>query len=118
MKENPAFSMVNDSDEDVVYGSDEDGRKPLTINLTSKDDDSDWTCIHEPQAPKSPHSSDEYAVYSFLCQLYFQRNTQAKIWLCTDAFYHRVLYSAFSYEKKHIQIKSCRIIIDLFRYGF
>ena len=41
MKENPAFSMINDSDEDVVYGSDEDGRKPLTINLTSKDDDSD-----------------------------------------------------------------------------
>ena len=42
MKDNPAFSMVNDSDEDVVYGSDEDeGRKPLTINLTSKDDDSD-----------------------------------------------------------------------------
>ena len=36
MKDNPAFSMVNDSDEDVVY---ED--KPLTINLTSKDDDSD-----------------------------------------------------------------------------
>nr|CAG4636043.1 EOG090X03I5 [Eubosmina coregoni]SVE69704.1 EOG090X03I5 [Eubosmina coregoni] len=34
MKDNPAFSMVNDSDEDVVY---ED--KPLTINLTSKDDD-------------------------------------------------------------------------------
>lgn len=41
MKDNPAFSMVNDSDEDVVYGSDDDGRKPLTINLTSKDDDSD-----------------------------------------------------------------------------
>lgn len=41
MKDNPAFSMVNDSDEDVIYGSDDDGRKPLTINLTSKDDDSD-----------------------------------------------------------------------------
>nr|CAG4643098.1 EOG090X03I5 [Ilyocryptus agilis] len=41
MKDNPAFSMVNDSDEDVVYGSDDDGRKPLTINLASKDDDSD-----------------------------------------------------------------------------
>nr|CAG4649198.1 EOG090X03I5 [Scapholeberis mucronata]SVE93522.1 EOG090X03I5 [Scapholeberis mucronata] len=41
MKDNPAFSMVNDSDEDVMYGSDDDGRKPLTINLTSKDDDSD-----------------------------------------------------------------------------
>lgn len=41
MKDNPAFSMVNDSDEDVVYGSDDDGRKPLTINFTSKDDDSD-----------------------------------------------------------------------------
>lgn len=28
-KDNPAFSMVNDSDEDVIYGSDEDSRRPL-----------------------------------------------------------------------------------------
>lgn len=41
MKDNPAFSMVNDSDEDVVYGSEDEGRKPLTISLASKDDDSD-----------------------------------------------------------------------------
>lgn len=41
MKDNPTFSMVNDSDEDVVFGEEDDGRKPLTINLTSKDDDSD-----------------------------------------------------------------------------
>lgn len=47
MKDNPAFSMVNDSDEDVVYGSDDDGRKPLTINLTSKDDDSDQNLTFE-----------------------------------------------------------------------
>lgn len=37
-KDNPAFSMINDSDEDVIYGSDEevtygsdeDSRRPLT----------------------------------------------------------------------------------------
>lgn len=28
-KDNPAFSMVNDSDEDVIYGSDDDSRRPL-----------------------------------------------------------------------------------------
>lgn len=38
-KDNPAFSMINDSDEDVIYGSDEESRKPLNINRN--DDDSD-----------------------------------------------------------------------------
>ncbi|XP_018330095.1 transmembrane protein 181 isoform X2 [Agrilus planipennis] len=38
-KDNPAFSMINDSDEDVVYGSDEESRRPLNRNRT--DDDSD-----------------------------------------------------------------------------
>ncbi|GLV41173.1 uncharacterized protein CBL_04697 [Carabus blaptoides fortunei] len=38
-KDNPAFSMINDSDEDVVYGSDEDSRRPL--NRGHNDDDSD-----------------------------------------------------------------------------
>lgn len=28
-KDNPAFSMINDSDEDVIYGSDDDSRRPL-----------------------------------------------------------------------------------------
>lgn len=28
-KDNPAFSMINDSDEDVIYGSDDESRKPL-----------------------------------------------------------------------------------------
>lgn len=28
-KDNPAFSMINDSDEDVIYGSDEESRRPL-----------------------------------------------------------------------------------------
>ncbi|KXJ79321.1 hypothetical protein RP20_CCG001258 [Aedes albopictus] len=28
-KDNPAFSMINDSDEEVVYGSDEESRRPL-----------------------------------------------------------------------------------------
>jgi hypothetical protein len=37
-KDNPAFSMINDSDEEVVYGSDEESRQPLT---RSHDDDSD-----------------------------------------------------------------------------
>lgn len=41
MKDNPAFSMVNDSDEDVVFGSEDEGSKPLAINMTAKDDDSD-----------------------------------------------------------------------------
>lgn len=30
MKDNPAFSMMNDSDEEVIYGSDEDSRRLLT----------------------------------------------------------------------------------------
>lgn len=37
MKDNPAFSMVNDSDEDVIYGSDDDTRRPL--NRGSNDND-------------------------------------------------------------------------------
>ncbi|CAG9559629.1 unnamed protein product [Danaus chrysippus] len=28
-KDNPAFSMINDSDEEVIYGSDEESRRPL-----------------------------------------------------------------------------------------
>lgn len=39
-KDNPAFSMINDSDEDVIYGSDEDSRQPL--NRSCNHDDSDW----------------------------------------------------------------------------
>lgn len=38
-KDNPAFSMINDSDEDVIYGSDEESRRPL--NRCQNDDDSD-----------------------------------------------------------------------------
>jgi len=38
-KDNPAFSMINDSDEDVIYGSDEDSRLPL--NRSCNHDDSD-----------------------------------------------------------------------------
>lgn len=38
-KDNPAFSMINDSDEDVIYGSDEESKRPL--NRTRNDDDSD-----------------------------------------------------------------------------
>lgn len=38
-KDNPAFSMINDSDEDVIYGSDEDSRQPL--NRSCNHDDSD-----------------------------------------------------------------------------
>lgn len=38
-KDNPAFSMINDSDEDVIYGSDEESRRPL--NRSRNDDDSD-----------------------------------------------------------------------------
>ncbi|XP_065170507.1 transmembrane protein 181 [Atheta coriaria] len=38
-KDNPAFSMINDSDEDVIYGSDEESRRPLT--RPHQDDDSD-----------------------------------------------------------------------------
>lgn len=28
-KDNPTFSMINDSDEEVMYGSDEESRRPL-----------------------------------------------------------------------------------------
>ncbi|KAG8227320.1 hypothetical protein J437_LFUL006761 [Ladona fulva] len=38
-KDNPAFSMINDSDEDVIYGSDDESRQPL--NRSHNDDDSD-----------------------------------------------------------------------------
>ncbi|XP_043270978.1 transmembrane protein 181 isoform X2 [Venturia canescens] len=37
-KDNPAFSMINDSDEEVIYGSDEDSRRPLTRVQRSTDD--------------------------------------------------------------------------------
>lgn len=30
-KDNPAFSMINDSDEEVVYGSEDESRRPLTV---------------------------------------------------------------------------------------
>ncbi|XP_058819990.1 transmembrane protein 181 [Topomyia yanbarensis] len=41
-KDNPAFSMINDSDEEVVYGSDEDSRRPLNSNCSKGHDyDSD-----------------------------------------------------------------------------
>lgn len=38
-KDNPTFSMINDSDEDVIYGSEEESRRPL--NRSRNDDDSD-----------------------------------------------------------------------------
>lgn len=31
-KDNPAFSMINDSDEEVVYGSEDESRRPLTLS--------------------------------------------------------------------------------------
>lgn len=41
-KDNPAFSMVNDSDEDVIYGSDDDSRRPLNSTKNKGNDyDSD-----------------------------------------------------------------------------
>lgn len=40
-KDNPAFSMINESDEDVIYGSDEESRRPLT-RPPRNTDDSDW----------------------------------------------------------------------------
>uniref|UniRef100_A0A1B0C2U9 Transmembrane protein 181 n=1 Tax=Glossina palpalis gambiensis TaxID=67801 RepID=A0A1B0C2U9_9MUSC len=40
-KDNPAFSMINDSDEEVVYGSDEESRRPLTVGSGKNDYDSD-----------------------------------------------------------------------------
>ncbi|KAL9695920.1 hypothetical protein quinque_015205 [Culex quinquefasciatus] len=41
-KDNPAFSMINDSDEEVVYGSDEESRRPLNSSCGKGNDyDSD-----------------------------------------------------------------------------
>ncbi|CAG9857632.1 unnamed protein product [Phyllotreta striolata] len=40
-KDNPAFSMINDSDEDVIYGSDEESRRPLNRSRNEDMDDSD-----------------------------------------------------------------------------
>lgn len=48
-KDNPAFSMINDSDEEVIYGSDEESRRPLNgglpmnkgMGLTAKRNDYD-----------------------------------------------------------------------------
>lgn len=41
-KDNPAFSMINDSDEDVIYGSDDDSRRPLNASAGKANDyDSD-----------------------------------------------------------------------------
>ncbi|XP_012283820.1 transmembrane protein 181 [Orussus abietinus] len=37
-KDNPTFSMINDSDEEVIYGSDEDSRRPLTRAPRNTDD--------------------------------------------------------------------------------
>ncbi|XP_046734631.1 transmembrane protein 181 isoform X1 [Diprion similis] len=37
-KDNPAFSMINESDEDVIYGSDEESRRPLTRPPRNTDD--------------------------------------------------------------------------------
>lgn len=39
-KDNPTFSMINDSDEEVVYASEDDSRRPLNSNKTA-DYDSD-----------------------------------------------------------------------------
>lgn len=38
-KDNPAFSMINDSDEDVIYGSDEESRQPLNSHHKITDED-------------------------------------------------------------------------------
>lgn len=41
-KDNPAFSMINDSDEDVIYGSDDESRRPLNSSANKSNDyDSD-----------------------------------------------------------------------------
>lgn len=41
-KDNPAFSMINDSDEDVIYGSDDESRRPLNSTASKGNDyDSD-----------------------------------------------------------------------------
>lgn len=39
-KDNPALSMFNDSEEEVIFGSDEDSRRPLT-RVPRNTDDSD-----------------------------------------------------------------------------
>ncbi|KAG5675668.1 hypothetical protein PVAND_005555 [Polypedilum vanderplanki] len=36
-KDNPAFSMINDSDEDVVYASEEESRRPLNVTDYNSD---------------------------------------------------------------------------------
>ena len=40
-KDNPSFSMINDSDEDVIYGSEDDSRRPLNSANKTNDYDSD-----------------------------------------------------------------------------
>lgn len=37
-KDNPAFSMINDSDEEVIYGSDEESRRPLNAHHRINED--------------------------------------------------------------------------------
>ncbi|XP_063533454.1 transmembrane protein 181 [Cydia strobilella] len=37
-KDNPAFSMINDSDEEVIYGSDEESRRPLNSHHRMNED--------------------------------------------------------------------------------
>lgn len=37
-KDNPAFSMINDSDEEVIYGSDEESRRPLNSQRRINED--------------------------------------------------------------------------------
>lgn len=38
-KDNPAFSMINDSDEEVIYGSDEESRRPLNSHHRISNED-------------------------------------------------------------------------------
>ena len=40
-KDNPAFSMINDSDEEVVYGSDDESRRPLNSSVSAVKNDYD-----------------------------------------------------------------------------
>lgn len=40
-KDNPTFSMINDSDEDVIYGSEDDSRRPLNAANKTNEYDSD-----------------------------------------------------------------------------
>ncbi|CAB0033201.1 unnamed protein product [Trichogramma brassicae] len=37
-KDNPSFSMINESDEEIIYGSDDDSRRPLTRTPRNTDD--------------------------------------------------------------------------------